>query len=351
VRARWQAPPPRRLLIQTAVGETDFCARVRVHEPDRFLCTLPGVRTVAASQYVRLIDSPPDEDRVFVWQRCSCRYPGDLTFQHELLRRGYLVIAEIDDDPRAWEFSRDNNFYGLRSCHGVQTSTEPLAELLRQSNPNVVVFLNQLAALPPPRTYADDDRVTLFFGALNREGDWRPLLLALNRVLTDAGERVSIRVVADQLLFDALETPARSFEPLCPYERYAELLHGSDIALLPLGPTPFNQMKSDLKLVECAGHGVVALASPTVYEGSLVDGVTGVLFRSPDEFEERLRALIADRDLRRRLSASAYAWVRERRLLSQHYRARHDWYRHMIDRLPQLNEELRERAPELFAER
>ncbi len=349
VRALWQAPAPRRLLIHTAVGEADFCGRVRVYEPDRFLCTIPGVRTVASSRYVRLIDSPPEEEKVFIWQRCSSRYPGDLSFQHELLRRGYLVLGEIDDDPRHWEFSRANNFYGLRSCHAVTTSTEPLAELLRQYNPNVAVFANQLADLPPPREYADDDRTAVFFGALNREGDWQPLLEALNRVLVDVGERVSVRIIADRLLFDALQTSAKTFEPYVPYERYAEVLRGCDIALLPLEPTDFNRMKSDLKFLECAAQGVAALASPVVYEGSVVDGVTGRLFRSPAEFEERLRELIANRGLRRRLAANAYAWVREQRLLSQHYRKRYEWLLQMRDRLPQLNEELRQRAPELFA--
>ena len=35
-------------------------------------------------------------------------------------------------------------------------------------NPNVAVFPNQLPYLPPPRTYPEDDRVRLFFGALER---------------------------------------------------------------------------------------------------------------------------------------------------------------------------------------
>jgi SAM-dependent methyltransferase/glycosyltransferase involved in cell wall biosynthesis len=349
VRATWQAPPPRRLLIQTAVGEPLFCARVRVHEPDRFLSTIPGVRAVAATQYVRLIESPPEEEKVFIWQRCSSRYPGDLSFLHELHRRGYLVVAEIDDDPRIWEFTRANDFFGLRSCHAVQTSTEPLAELLRQYNPNVVVFPNQVAALPPLPTGDRGEDVVIFFGALNREADWQPLLPALNRVLAAEGQRVSVRVVADPLLFDSLQTSAKAFEPYCPYERYAELMQGSDIALLPLEPTDFNRMKSDLKFLECAAHGVAVLASPTVYEGSVIDGQTGRLFRWPAEFEERLRELIRDGDLRRRLAANAHAWVREQRLLGQHYRTRYDWYLQMRARLPELHEELRRRAPELFA--
>src|SRR5262249_2644497 len=103
-----------------------------------------------------------------------------------------------------------------------------------------------------------------------------------------------------------------------------------------------------LKFLECAGHGVAVLASPTAYEGSVRDGERGLLYRSEEEFEERLRRLLDDAGLRRRLAANAYAWVRDHRLLAQHYRQRYDWYLGMRDRLPALNEELRRRAPELF---
>jgi hypothetical protein len=67
------------------------------------------------------------------------------------------------------------------------------------------------------------------------------------------------------------------------------------------------------------------------------------------EFEEKLRALLDDAALRRRLAAEAYAWVRENRLLCQHYRQRYNWYTDMFDRLPFLNKELDQRVPELFA--
>ena len=40
--------------------------------------------------------------------------------------------------------------------------------------------------------------------------------------------------------------------------------------------------------------------------------------------------------------------VAHNRLLSQHYRRRHEWYCQMLDELPRLNAELRERMPALF---
>jgi len=342
-------PPRRRLLIQTMVAPS-ACDRVRILEPDYCSATLPGVRTIATTGVADLDVGLPGEDKVFIWQRADLRKPRDLNTQRELLRRGYLLIAEIDDHPLNWPEYAAHDFFTFRSCHGVQTSTEPLAEFLRGLHPHVAVFANQLACLPPPRTYADDGPVTLFFGAFNRLPDIQDALPALNRVLADYAGRIQVKVIYDRAFFDMLATAAKEFEPYCQYERYEEILRNCDVALLPLKPTPFNRMKSDLKFLECAGNGVAVLANPTVYEASIQEGKTGLLYRSPTEFEEKLRALLDDAALRRRLAAEAYAWVRENRLLSRHYRQRYDWYTEMFDRLPLLNKELSQRVPELFAE-
>ena len=105
-----------------------------------------------------------------------------LRLQRALLEHGYLIIAEFDDDPLHFDDLVKSDFFALRSCHGIQTTTEPLAEVLRAYNPHVQVFPNQLAMLPPARELPDPvgemtsgaSPVTLFFGALNRETDWAP---------------------------------------------------------------------------------------------------------------------------------------------------------------------------------
>lgn len=338
----------RRLLIQTMMMAPLACDRVRVLEPDRMSATIPGVRTVAAVKGADLTVAQPGEEKVFIWQRGFLRTPDDIPKVKNLLERGYLIVAEIDDDPMRWPGHEENNFFTYRAFHCVQTSTEPLAAFLRGINPNVGVFKNQLAYLPEPRKYGKDESITIFFGALNREEDWSPIMPALNRVLADYGDKVGVQVIYDRQFFDALETSHKQLEPFCPYERYQELLRTCDIAVLPLNPTRFNSMKSDLKYIECAGHGVTALASPTVYEGSIVEGETGLIYRSVEEFEAKLRQLIEDTNFRHQMAANAYQWVRNNRLLSQYYRERRDWYLQMLDRLPELNEQLRIRVPELF---
>lgn len=348
VRASKMATLPRRLLIQTLIMAPTGCDRVRVLEPDRFSATIPGVRTVSHVKSTDSIVPLPGEEKVFIWQRTIMQYPNHIPRLQELLRLGYLIVAEIDDNPIRRREYADNGYLSYRGCHCVQTSTEPLAKFLRQHNPNVAVFTNQLAFLPPPRSDSEDDSVTLFFGALNREKDWQPIIQALNQVIAHHQAQIRVKVIHDRRFFEALETERKEFEPFCSYERYQEIMNTCDIGLLPLVPNPVNEMKSDLKFLECASRGVAVLASPTVYEQSIKEGETGLIYRSVDEFTVKLNSLITDTQFRQKIATNAYEWVKNHRLLCQHYHQRRDWYLQMREQLPRLNEELRRRVPELF---
>lgn len=338
--------PDRRFFLQALLGETKVCSRVRIAEPHRFLATLPGVRTTQKAGGADLALAQPGEEKVFIWQRI---WPQNVAQQRELIRRGYLVVAEIDDDPLRWrEYHEANGFFAFSACHAVQTSTEPLAEYLRQFNPQVAVFPNQLAWLPPFRPVRRTEPLTLFFGALNREEDWQPILPALNRLLQNYGDRLRVKVIHDRLFYDALTTPHKDYIPFCPYEKYLEVLQSCDIAILPLEPTRFNTMKSDLKYLECAANSVAVLASPTVYAGSIRHGQTGFLYHSPEEFGQHFTRLIEDVCCRESMIKQAYRWAADQRLLSRHYRQRLNWYGGLLSNLPELNRQLCARHPELF---
>jgi len=350
VRSTKSAVPPRRLLIQTMIMAPTGCDRVRVLEPDKFSATIPGVRTVSAVKTAGIITPLPGEEKVFIWQRTIMQYPAYIPKLKELLQQDYLIVAEIDDNPIRRREYADNNYLSYRGCHCVQTTTEPLAKLLRHYNPHVAVFPNQLAYLPPPRIYPPESTVTIFFGALNREQDWQPIMAAINRVLVAHKHRILVKVIHDRRFFESLEIQQKEFESFCSYERYQEIMYSCDIALLPLVSNPVNEMKSDLKFIECAARGVAVLASPTVYEHSIVEGETGLIYRHEKEFEIKLNSLISDTSMRQEIAANAYEWVRDNRLLCGHYRQRRDWYLQMRDELPRLNAELRDRLPELFSD-
>ena len=160
VRALKSPQPPRRLLIQTMLMAPLACDRVRVLEPDSLSTTIPGVRTVSTVKTADLSIAQPGEEKVFIWQRPIVRNPDDLPTVQKLLRQGYLIVVEMDDDPMCSSENVDHQFFTYKACHCIQTSTEPLAEFFRQINPNVVVFQNQLAYVPPPRQYKTDGIAT-----------------------------------------------------------------------------------------------------------------------------------------------------------------------------------------------
>ncbi|MEM9771297.1 MAG: methyltransferase domain-containing protein [Cyanobacteria bacterium P01_D01_bin.73] len=343
-----QPQPVRRMYVQTLVMESKACKRVRVLEPDYFLESIPGVRTFSSDRDAQLGLERQGEQTVFIWQRPILLYPKDVETVKRVLSRGYLIVVEVDDDPLRWK-DRGDILFTYRAVHAVQTSTEKLAGFLRQINPHVKVFPNQVGELPAPRVYDAQAPVRLFFGALNRQDDWRPLMPTLNRIVQRWGDRIHVEVIFDQEFFDALDTPHKTFQPFVPYLTYKQTLSRSDIAILPLGPTRFNALKSDLKFLECASCGVTVLASPVVYEESIRDGETGVLFRNPEEFEANLNDLIENSQRRQEIARRAYDWVKHNRVQALHFRDRYDWYCQLYDRLPELNASLRRRVPELFA--
>jgi glycosyltransferase involved in cell wall biosynthesis len=205
------------------------------------------------------------------------------------------------------------------------------------------VFTNAVVSLPDVRNFADTPVMTLFFGALNRERDWQPLMPAINAVAAQAGERLRFQVVHDRRFFDALETPHKAFTPICDYETYLRLLGSSEICFMPLSDTPFNRAKSDLKFIEAASCRVAPLASTVVYGDSIEDGRTGLLFRDPVEFHTRLLRLLAMPDLARDLGDAGRRHVAAYRMLAYQVAPRIAWYRSLWARREALTEALRVR--------
>lgn len=338
---------PQRLLIQAFTLKPVAAVNdIRVDQPLAALAKLPGIRTHVFTAGGGMLRPEPGEAPVFIWQR-QILDPARPTEHLALLRAGHLVISEWDDDPRIWPRVVETDFFCLRASLAIQTSTEVLSRFIGRHNSAVGTFPNQLATIPPLRLPADSSPVTLFFGALNREQDWAPIMDELNAVLAWAGGRVRVIVVHDRKFFDALRTTQKAFQPICPYARYRALLRGSDIALLPLGDRESNHMKSDLKYLECAAEGAAVLASPVVYESSIRHGQTGLLYRTPRQFGLRLRALIGDPALRQGLARAAWSEVREKRHLDDHVGKRAQWYRDLVARRDGLVRDMLARTPEL----
>jgi SAM-dependent methyltransferase len=319
---------------------------IRVLNPMRALHTDPSV----AVQVGEVGEFPPATDQLpaicVLHRPLLVGEPGLAVFRY-LLQRGYLIVTEFDDRPDFLPELLDERLLNFRAAHAVQTTTAELAATLSSQNPEIAVFPNGVSQLWPLSNFQSEDHVTLFFGAINRRLDWEQFMPVLNAVAETMGDRLRFSVLHDREFFDALQTLHKSFAPTSDYQTYLTLLGQAEISFMPLRDTPFNRAKSDLKFIEAGAARVAALASPTVYEGSIRDGETGLLFRSPEELHERLTRLVMAPAYARGLAETARVWVAESRMDAYQVRDRVRWYRSLLDRRDELTRALFERMPEL----
>ncbi|MGE0415644.1 MAG: methyltransferase domain-containing protein [Acetobacteraceae bacterium] len=348
---RVRKTPQQRLIVAgNMLAPVGGVSHVRVLHPLNTIASDPTV-TVSVTDRLDIERKNDDQPRIFVLHRPAL--VGDQG--RDLLRRlregGWLVVTEFDDHPDFFQIMQDEEQLTFRGVHAVQTSTPALAEVLRRRNPEVAIFPNAVMTLPDVRNFSDPDSVTLFFGALNREQDWRDLMPALNAAAAKSGDRLRFEVVHDRGFFEALQTPHKAFTPICDYDTYLRLLGQSEISFMPLQDNAFNRAKSDLKFVEAAACRVAALASTVVYGDSIIDGRSGLLFTDADDLREKLLRLVAMPDLARQIGDAARDYVKRERMLAYQVAPRIAWYRSLWARRDQLTAALQDRMATPFEHR
>jgi SAM-dependent methyltransferase len=332
-------------VVSTMLPPVGGVSQVRVVDPMQALATQPAV----VAQITDRLQVPREEGatEIFILHRPALLGANGLALVREIMEAGYLIVCEFDDHPEFIPILQHPEVYNFSAVHAVQTTTAPLAAILRRQNPEVAVFPNAVARLPDVSNYTTAGRISLLFAGLNRDDDWPPYLDALNAAAELARERLHFQIVNDRALFEALRTPHKTFTPLCDYKTYQTLLSECEVSFMPLGDNLFNRCKSDLKFVEAAAHRVTALASPVAYGDRIEDGVTGLLFRSPQELQQRLLRLVANPELGRGIADAARRHVAAHRMMAFQVADRVAWYRSLWERRAVLNAALLARVPAL----
>jgi SAM-dependent methyltransferase/glycosyltransferase involved in cell wall biosynthesis len=336
------------LLMQPQVGMND----VRMIQPLRSVASCPGVAVELSHEGIKLLPADSAIPRILIFQRQSLSYEHALPMLRKALAAGYVLVSEFDDDPEHFPAIPANRYLNFTAMHAVQVSTAPLAEVIRSHNPEVEMFENAVEYLPPLANrpwpqQGDGQPLRLFFGALNRQADWEPWMAALNAALAADPGGWLVEVVHDQAFFDALQTPHKCFTPTCAYATYREVMGRCHVAFLPLADTRFNRMKSDLKLVEAASHGLAVLASPVVYGPPLAERGLGQVWCGAEQLQTTLQRWRADPVQAEALGAAGRAWVQAERLQRSQSGRREAWYRQLWQRRAELTTRLLERVPEL----
>lgn len=209
----------------------------------------------------------------------------------------------------------------MREVHGVTVASPLLAKYCRDvvGCKNVHVFPNTIdpSHYDPIRAVRTDKRVrVLWQGGMSHLIDWYPLREALRTICQKYKDKITFVCFGEYFDWIHEVVPADMFEyhPWVEYPAYRlkRGLLNADINLAPLANNVFNSCKSAIKWYESAifedrPEATLAQRGPVFNE--IEDGVTGLLFSTPEEFVEKLSLLIEDEQLRLRLHAAAHKWV------------------------------------------
>lgn len=261
-----------------------------------------------------------DEDfPIIVAQRMG--YPG-FELQWLKLWRDHKLVWETDDD--LWSIDPTNEraatvftpelLKSVEHCattaHLVTVSTEPLAEVMRRFNPNVTVIPNHIDGTLLEVNRRRADRLTVgWAGGDSHRRDWLAIAPGVRRFLNRNPDVDFHMIGADYRRECRLRGRWTGWSPrLIDYYMSIDF----DIGLAPLVPSVFNRSKSHIKALEYAALGIPVIAADVgPYRDFVIDGVTGFLVSRPHEWEQRLRDLVNDHDMRESMGAKAREHARQ----------------------------------------
>lgn len=243
-------------------------------------------------------------DVLGVWRRLSLRHKLAYEIDDDIFRidpvnwLAYRVYAQGD--------VQDAVAHCMEVASLVTTTTEPLAEVLREFNDNVVVLPNfvpeAMLSMERPRR----DKLTIgWTGGASHGYDVRVCAPAVRAFLDWDCKNAQLHVQGTDFRGTFGHLNARHTAWARRPQDYYGLLD-FDIGLAPLADTGFNRSKSYIKALEYAALGIPVIATDMEpYRDFIIDGVTGFLVRKEKEWRDRLKLLAGDADFREAMGAKA----------------------------------------------
>ena len=212
----------------------------------------------------------------------------------------------------------------LETVDQVQCSTPPVMEAIKKeaNTRRIRVFPNLIRFdhYPQVALHQDPSKVNILWaGGQAHYEDWFPLREAIGNI-TRKYPQIHWNIWGAQYPWvnELIPSHRYTFHGWCSYQEYKLrlVMMNHDIALAPLTSNLFNDSRSAIKWYEASvmKKPAATLAQNTAsYAREMVDGVTGLLFDDPKEFEEKLSRLIEDVELRKQLAANSKDWLTENR--------------------------------------
>jgi len=230
------------------------------------------------------------------------------------------LVYEVDDDmlqvdpaglPHLYdEKVRETIRRCLRLCDAVTTTNEYLAETVRPFNDNVFLLPNFVKAgmltLARPAKPSPNLVTVGWAGGTSHLVDMVDVQDVLRDVVLD-NDNAELHFVGFDFspLLGGLRSRCRQTNWSQDVGEYYKKVD-FDIAIAPSADIPFNRSKTAIRALEMAALGIPIVASNRLpYSEFVIDGKTGFLVDTPDEWRDRLNELIHDPAMRVEMGAAA----------------------------------------------
>lgn len=121
-----------------------------------------------------------------------------------------------------------------------------------------------------------------------------------------------------------------------PLTQYGRHYNYCDVCLAPLAENTFNEVKSELKIIEAGLKKKVLIAQDfAVYKELIKNGENGILIPKNKNLRgwyEAIKKVVTDRDYREKLSNNLYDFVKDKYTLEIVTKKRVDWYKEIYDK-------------------
>lgn len=305
--------------------------------------------------------------RVFIFFRCS--YTEEIgEFVKMAKKLNKTVLYDIDDliidrkytdrikylrtmkeeERREYDYGVDNMGKLLKLCNGAITTTERLAEELKNYVPKVYINRNTASeamvkyseealyerdVLPYLNKEQLDKNITLreyaaarkkcrerknrvrlgyFSGSFFHNDDVKMILPVLKKLMETYPD-IELHLVGKIDVPSKLRKYSSRIiaHPFVDWEQLPQLIASVDINLAPIEQTIFNEAKSENKWIEAALVKVPTVASNVGAFARMIEhGSTGFLCSNEEEWYQILSELIEKKELRKKIGNEAYEYVK-----------------------------------------
>jgi 2-polyprenyl-3-methyl-5-hydroxy-6-metoxy-1,4-benzoquinol methylase len=279
---------------------------------------------------------------VFLFERISS--PGIYELIETLKKFGKKVIFEMDDlllelpiflgHHRLSSSEAECLTKSMVSADALSTTTERLADKLRQYNPNVYVVPNCIREMMSPASVAVAGSVKATLVVASSDSVTVDMVLKpIQRIKEAYGDSVKVVAIGPIAQFFKEKKIPIEEHPIQGYAEFRSLLSQLEkpIGIIPLDDSVFSSCKSPIKFFDYASVGIPSLCSNVPpYSDFVVNEKTGLLVANNEQaWFEAISRVIEDSTLRASLLSNAREYVLNTHMMDK----AGDAWQHLIDSL------------------